>query len=227
VALLALWIFGSFFISRTSGVLAKLLHPTPSAFAFSRSVQQDNELGLDRKTPARERQKRFEDSLLSRYGVATLASLPLNIRGLNLQRGEEYGYRIFEKNYGGLEATYRSQDRVITWMNVLSPSQSMRSISTGLCATGIDRHIHFAAQAEAHRRLIAQTMNDDIAQNSGSSENYQNDDDLWEQIPPFRYREASLAEAAKPHLPAMLSLVVWCAVLLACLAQRAGTLRRL
>ena len=227
VALLALWIFGSFFVPRTSGVLAKLAYPSPSAFAFSLSVQQDNELGIDRKTPARQRQKQFEDSLLTTYGAATLAALPLNIRGLSLQHGEEYGYRIFEKNYGGLEKIYGRQNRLIDWLNLLSPSQSLRNISAGMCGTGISKHHHFAAQAEAHRRLIARTMNEDIAENSGSTENYQNDENLWEQIPPFQYREASLAEAVKPHAIPMLSLALWCGMLLTCLARRAGTIRTL
>lgn len=225
VVLLAFWIFGSFIVPRSGGVLAKLVHPTPSAFAFSLSVQQDNELGIDRKTPAKQRQQAFEDSLLKRYGVATLAVLPLNIRGLNLQRGEEYGYRIFEKAYGGLEATYQKQDRVIDWLNFLSPAQSMRHISAGMSGTDMAKQAHFAAQAEAHRRLIAKTMNTDIAVNSGSSESYQNDEDLWRKIPPFQYREALLAEAIRPQAASMFSLLAWCGLLLAGLRKAASRLR--
>lgn len=227
VGLLGFWVLGLFFIPRMGSVLAKTIYRTPSAFAFSHNVRLDNEKGLDRKTPAALRQKRFEDSLLTQYGVDTVTALPLSIRGLNLKRGEEYGYQIFEKAYGGLQATYRQQDEVMNWLNFLSPVQSMRSISAGLSGTGIDKQADFALQAERHRRLIATVMNDDITVNSGRIENYEQDSTLWQKIPPFVYTQASLVQQLKPQVIPVLSLLIWCGGLLLLLQQRAKRIRGL
>lgn len=221
VALLGFWVAGAFFVPRMGGVLAKAFHPTPSSFAFSHAVRLDNELGLDRKTPASLRQKRFEDSLLKRYAVDSLSKLPLNIRGLNLKRGEDYGYLIFEKNYGGLEETYRQQSGVMNWLNLLSPAQAARSISAGLSGTDMAKQTHFAALAEEHRRLIAATMNEDIAANSVGIENYEVEPSLWKKVPPFRYREASLTQVLEPQAVPILSLLLWCGLLAFLLKRRA------
>lgn len=222
VALLGFWIVGTFFIPRAGSVLSKAVYPTPSSFQFSHSIRLDKELGLDGKTPASLRQKKFEDSLLTRYKVASVNNLPISIRGLNLKRGEEYGYLIFEKAYGGLEKIYRSQDRLMNWLNFLSPAQSMRSISAGTCGTDINKHILFAAQAEAHRRLIATTMNEDITMNAAGVETYEGDEKLWKKIPPFKYEEASIMQTLKPQLIPILSLVIWLSVMLFMLNIRAG-----
>lgn len=222
VVLLAFWVFGTFLLPRMGSILSKSIYPTPSSFAFSNNVRQDNELGIDRKTPAAQRQRLFEDSLMRTYKVEKLSELPLNIRGLNLKRGEEYGYLVFEKNYGGLEKIYQNQDQVVNWLNLLSPAQSMRSISAGFSGTDINKHIHFASLAEDHRRLIASVMNDDIAENSVGVGNYEVDARLWAKIPPFEYREASLPDITRPQLVPIFSLSLWLCVLYYLLKKRAG-----
>lgn len=225
VGLLGFWIVGVFFIPRIGSVLAKTVYPTPSSFAFSHNVRLDNELGIDRKSPAGLRQKRFEDSLLKQYGVDTVAALPLSIRGLNLKRSEEYGYMIFDRNYGALEATYRRQNNLMNWLHFLSPVQSMRSVSTGLSGTDIHKQHHFAAQAENHRRLIATVMNDDISQKSIGVENYEQDETLWQTIPPFRYTEASMLQVLMPQKIPLLALLAWCGGLVILLRKRARAIK--
>jgi len=227
VGLLAFWVLGVFIIPRMGGLLAKALHASPSAFAFSNNVRLDNELGIDRKTPATQRQKLFEDSLLKKYGVDSIAALPLNIRGLNLERGEEYGYLIFEKNYGGLERTYHSQDQTFNWLNILSPTQSLRAISAGFSGTDINKQVHFAALAEDHRRMIASTMNEDIATNSVGIENYMVDEQFWAKIPNFKYTEPPLKQWLLPQLVPVFSIFLWLGFLLFLLKKRAAAITAL
>jgi ABC-2 type transport system permease protein len=179
-------------------------------------------LGIDRKTPASQRQKMFEDSLLKQYAVDSLSQLPLSIRGLNLQRSEDYGYQIFEKNYGGLEANFLQQDAIMNLLNILSPSESMRSISASVSGTDINKHIHFAKQAELHRRLIATTMSDDIARNSAGIENYEVSPAFWKKIPPFRYNAQSLVQMMLPQVISIISILLWLGLLWLLLKKRAG-----
>ncbi len=222
VGLLAFWVFSTFFISRIGSVVAKSAVPTPSSFQFSHNIRLDNEMGIDRKTPAYLRQKAFEDSLLKKYAVDSISQLPLNIRGLNLQRGEDYGYLIFEKNYGGLEADYLKQNAIMNWLNVLSPPQSIRSISAGVSGTDINKHIHFSEQAELHRRLIATTMNDDITRNSVGIDNYEVSPDFWKNVPPFQYTSPSLLLVLPQQLISIVSLQLWLGILWLLLKKRAG-----
>lgn len=225
VTLLAFWVFGTFFMPRIGSIFSKSLYPTPSSFAFSNSVRMDNELGIDRKTPASLRQQLFEDSLLKRYKVATVEDLPVSIRGLNLERGEEYGYLIFEKNYGALENIYHRQDVVINWLNLLSPAQSMRCISAGYSGTDINKQIHFSSLAEDHRRLIASTMNEDIARNSVGIENYEVEERFWKKIPPFQFREMGLAKITYAQMLPIASLLIWFFLLLFLLRKRAAEIK--
>jgi ABC-2 type transport system permease protein len=224
VALLAFWVFGTFFMPRIGSIFSKTLFPAPSSFAFSHAVRLDNEMGIDRRTPAAVRQELFEDSLLKQYKVTTVVDLPLNIRGLNLKRGEEYGYFIFEKNYGALDKIYHRQDEIINWLNLVSPAQSMRSISAGFSGTDINKQQHFAALAEDHRRLIASTMNDDIAENSRGTAIYEVDENLWKKIPPFRYKEQKLASVFIMQLLPAFSLVAWLGLLIFLLKKRAAAI---
>lgn len=54
-------------------------------------------MGIDRKTPANMRKKQLETALLTQYKVDSLSQLPVDYRGVSLQKGEEYGELIFEK----------------------------------------------------------------------------------------------------------------------------------
>jgi ABC-2 type transport system permease protein len=227
VGLLTFWIFSIFFISRIGSVVVKLVVPTPSSFQFSHNIRLDNEMGIDRKTPASLREITFEDSLLNKYEVESISQLPLSIRGLNLQRSEEYGNLIFEKNYGGLEKDYLKQDAIMNLLNILSPAQSMHSISAGVSGTDINKHIHFADQAELHRRLIAKTMNDDITRNSLGIENYEVSPEFWKKIAPFKYKDQSLLIVLQHQWISIIAVIIWLFMLWLLLKKRAGQITRL
>lgn len=224
VALIGFWTWGCFFVPRLSGSVAKALHPAPSSFAFSREVQLDTELGLDRQTPAKLRAKRLVDSLLAHYQADSLQKLPVNFTGVSLQANEDYGYQVFEKNYGHLHGVYRAQDQAMEWGNLLSPPLAMRSLQNLLGGTGLVRHLDFARQAEAHRRLIAETMNDDLARNGAGKPVHEGGTELWKKIPPFTYQPSPLAADLPAASLGLLALALWLAgvagVLLA--TRRAG-----
>ncbi|WP_448519921.1 ABC transporter permease [Rhodoflexus sp.] len=203
------WAVGCFFVPRLSSTLAKVIHPAPSSFEFSENIRLDTELGLDRQTPAAERQKHLQDSLLAQYGVDSIHQLPINYTGAMLQYNEEYGYRVFEKNYGQLHDIYRQQDKVMEWCSLLSPPLAMRHLMVHLSGTGLVRYLHFAQQAEAHRRLIAETMNNDIMNNGAGKRVYESDEKLWRKIPPFVYRASSLVHDAPYTAIALLALGLW------------------
>jgi ABC-2 type transport system permease protein len=225
VTLLGFWVFGTFFMPRMSGSVAKSAFPAPSAFTFSHNVKLDGELGIDRKTSAKMRKKQLDDSLLAQYKVDSLSQLPVDYRGISLEAGEDYGKLIFEKNYGNLNQIYQKQDAVLSVFNFLSPALSMRNLSAGLAGTDLNRHIDFAKQAENHRLLIAKTMNVDIQQNAVGKTNYQNDANLWKKVPPFVYSTPSLFEAFGQQFLSILSLLMWLGLAFFLLKKQAKNIR--
>ena len=49
------------------------------------------------------------ERLLADYGVERVEDLPINAVGACLQESEEFGNRIFDRNYGALWDTFRRQ----------------------------------------------------------------------------------------------------------------------
>jgi ABC-2 type transport system permease protein len=225
VTLLGFWVFGTFFIPRMSGSIAKSVYQSPSAFDFSQNVKLDGELGIDRKTTAQLRKKRLDDSLLRQYKVDSLTQLPVDYRGISLEAGEDYGKLIYEKNYGNLHEIYQKQDAIISFFNVLSPALAMRNLSAGLSGTDLNRHLDFTEKAEKHRLLIAKTMNVDIQTNAVGKKNYQNDVNLWKKVPPFQYEKPSVWWALQQQILSIVSIFLWIMLMYFLLKKRAEELR--
>lgn len=225
VTLLSFWVFGTFFIPRMSGSIAKAIYASPSAFTFSQNVKLDGELGIDRKTNAQLRKKQLDESLLKQYKVDSLNQLPVDYRGISLEAGEEYGKLIYEKNYGNLHGIYQKQDAVISFFNVLSPALAMRNLSSGLSGTDLNRHLDFSQKAEKHRLMIARTMNIDIQTNAVGKKNYQNDANLWKKVSPFQYEKPSVWWALQQQILSIFSIVLWTILMYFLLKKRAKQLR--
>ncbi|WP_046242903.1 ABC transporter permease [Hymenobacter terrenus] len=225
ITLLGFWVFGTFLVPRLSGSVAKAAFPAPSAFAFSHNVRLDNELGLDRHTPAGLRKKQLEARLLRQYGVDSISQLPVSYQGLSLQAGEDYGEQVYARNYGGLHRIYQRQDALMDGFSLLSPLLAMRNVSAGLAGTDLAKHLEFARQAEQHRELIADVMNRDITRNAVGQQDYKTSPDLWRQVPPFRYAELGLGQSLQAHGLGLAALALWLAALFFLLKQSAGRVR--
>jgi ABC-2 type transport system permease protein len=225
VTLLSFWVFGTFFIPRMSGSIAKTVYASSSAFTFSQNVKLDGELGIDRKTTAQLRKKRLDDSLLRQYKVDSLTQLPVDYRGILLEAGEDYGKLIYEKNYGNLHGIYQKQDAIISFFNIFSPPLAMRNLSSGLSGTDLNRHLDFTKKAEKHRLMIAKTMNIDIQQNAVGKKNYQNDVNLWKKVPPFQYEKPSIWWALQQQLLSIISIIFWIGLMYFLLKKRAEQLQ--
>jgi ABC-2 type transport system permease protein len=80
-----------------------------------------------------------------------------------------------------------------------------------LAGTDWQHHRHFAQAAEAYRRLLVKTMNDELAYRS-ISRRYEADvrgRATWEAVPDFEYRPPSLGRVLVEQAAAWILLVVW------------------
>ena len=145
VILLGVWVVNGLVAPRVAVDLSKRLHPTPSALEFARTVEREMASGTEDIAPPD--YEALTEGLLSEYGVERVDDLPINQSGVLLQESEEFGNRIFDRNYGALWDTFERQGVVHEMVAVAAPLLAVRALSMG---TG--RHRCRAAPALRERR---------------------------------------------------------------------------
>jgi ABC-2 type transport system permease protein len=208
VVLLAFWATNAFVAPRAAVDLARWVHPLPSALAFNLAMERDLAGTGDGASATA-----LEDSVLRARGVRSLDSLPFNFAGLSLQRGEEHGYRVFDKRYGELAATFGAQERLSQRLGLLAPLLATRALSMGLAGTDYEQHHDFAEAAESYRRGLVRTMNDAVLgyRRSGDAFAMSSDSTVWARVPPFVYEAAPLGIVVRRYAWAFGTLALWLA----------------
>jgi ABC-2 type transport system permease protein len=210
VGLLGFWILNGLVAPRLTADVARTLHPTPSAFEFAQRVKHQLENGIDGHDPTDQRYARLEREVIARFGVARVEELPVNFDGIRLQEGEEYGNKVFDKNYGELWDTFERQSRVHEAAGVVAPMLAIRSLSMGLAGTDFEQHRHFAVAAEQYRRKLVKAMNDDMTVNSRSGDfDYMADARLWERMEDFQYTAPDAAWVLGNKTLSIAVLLIW------------------
>ena len=208
VVLLAVWVVNGLVAPRVAVDLSKWLHPTPSALEFARTVEQEMATGVgDISPPDRDASTR---RLLDEYGVARVEDLPINAVGVYLQESEEFGNRIFDRNYGALWDTFERQGVVHETVALAAPLLAVRTLSMGLAGTDVEQHRHFATAAEAYRRDLMRRMNGDMTENSLTGDfTYTVGAEVWEEVPPLQYAAPTLGWVLGNRILSLLVLGAW------------------
>ena len=210
VVLLGVWVVNGLVAPRAAVDLSKWIHPTPSAVEFAHTLEQEMAAGVE----GIERPDRaaFSEGLLAEYGVERAEDLPVNDVGLYLQESEEFGNRIFDRNYGALWDTFERQGLVHEALAVAAPLLAVRTLSMGLAGTDVEQHRHFATAAETYRRDMMRQMNLDLAENSRSGDfSYVAGSELWTQVPPLLYDAPTLGWVLNNRILSLLVLGLWLA----------------
>ena len=183
VVLVAVWVVNGLVAPRAAVDLSRWIHPTPSAVEFARTLEREMAAGVeDIQRPDR---AALTESLLAQHGVERVEDLPVNEVGVYLQESEEFGNRIFDRNYGALWDTFERQGVVHEALAVAAPLLAVRTLSMGLAGTDVEQHRHFATAAETYRRDLMRRMNGDLAENSRTGELYTAGPGLWAEVPPL------------------------------------------
>ena len=222
VVLLAVWVVNGLVAPRAAVDLSRWIHPTPSAVEFARTLEREIANGVE----GIERPDRAASTerLLAEHGVERAEDLPVNDVGVYLQESEEFGNRIFDRNYGALWDTFERQGMVHEALAVAAPLLAVRTLSMGLAGTDVEQHRHFATAAEAYRRDLMRRMNGDLAENSRSGDfSYVAGPDLWAQAPRLQYDAPTLGWVLNNRILSLLVLGLWLAG--AVLAAAAGVRR--
>ena len=209
VVLLGVWVVNGLVAPRAAVDLSKWIHPTPSAVEFAHTLEQEMAAGVD--DIQRPDRAAFGERLLAEYGVERAEDLPVNEVGLYLQESEEFGNRIFDRNYGALWDTFERQGVVHEALAVAAPLLAVRTLSMGLAGTDVEQHRHFATAAEAYRRDMMRQMNLDLAENSRTGELYTAGPELWADVPPLQYDAPTLGWVLGNRALSLLVLALWLA----------------
>lgn len=218
VSLLGFWIFNSLIAPRAVADIAKAVHPTPSAFEFSKRLDAALQDGSE------QRNRRLREDLLKKYNVDRVEALPVSFSGISLQAGEDHGNEVFDRFYSNLWNTFQEQEQVHLVSSLAAPLLAVRSLSMGFAGTDFSQHAHFATAAELYRRAIQRELNGDIAANAAKVTGaYVQGRELWERIPEFSYEAPSTQWVLARQWPALLLLALWAAA--AMLFTRVAILR--
>ncbi len=207
VILLGVWVVNGLVAPRVAVDLSKWLHPTPSAIEFARNIEREMASGVE--DIHRADRDASTARLLAEHGAERVEDLPVNAVAVYLQESEEFGNRIFDRNYGALWDTFERQGAVHETLAVVAPLLAVRTLSMGLAGTDVEQHRHFATAAEAYRRDLMRRMNGDLAENSRTGEVYLAGPELWEETPPLQYAAPTLGWVLGNRILSILVLGTW------------------
>jgi ABC-2 type transport system permease protein len=219
VGLLAFWAVNCLIAPRVMSDLAAELYPLPEGVAFKARLQA----ALHDPTGPSIMMKDRTAELLRKYSVTREQNLPLNLAGLSLQVGEDYGYVVFGKFYNELYAPMEAQNRVLQIAAVVFPQLSIQAVSMGLAGTDLDQYRDFARAAEEHRRAELKIINDDILEHPvKAGEMHLGDHELWAKVPAFQYQAPAIGWVLSNHALTFILLALWFSFA-ACLAWTGAT----
>jgi ABC-2 type transport system permease protein len=203
--LLAIWVVNGFLVPRAAAEVADWAAPLPSATAWQAEMETEIRDGH-----AHALEFQVKQELLARYGLENADTLPVNWRGIMLQRGEEQNYPVFDAHFGQLFDKVRQQDIFFQWGGLLAPALTVQSLSMGLAGSDFEHHQHFVRAAEDHRRVIQKTLNEELTLHPEKEwGEYSAGPEVWARVPEFRYGLPDPRDLSWHYAPAALILAGW------------------
>ena len=235
LALVALWAVAVVLLPRVAPDVASAAVPLTNRLQTEVAVARDLRAMGDSHNPDDPHLAQFKQSVLQRYGVATVEALPVNYKGLLAIEGERLSASLHDRYAATSYAAQARQNGLVDWVGLLSPTIALRSLSMAAAGTDFAGHRRFLEQAEAYRYALVQRLNrlqmedvsyaDDGATDAGADRRKRIAARNWQAIPDFRFSSASgraLAGNAFPGLVILFGWVTGALVLLAFATRRLG-----
>jgi ABC-2 type transport system permease protein len=212
ITLLVIWALACLLLPKFAIEDAANRYPTGSSQVFQSKLESEI------YTPARQQAiAEFKRTTLNQYNVDNVDDLPFAWSGAQLQFGEQYADKVFDRLYGQRQTQLEAQSLHYQNMALFSPFIALQTISISAAATDLAHHQLFSNAGETHRRLIQATLNGDLKDNGQASiknnKSYQGDHHLWEKIPDFNYQYPAISELSAQYGRAAACLLLWLAVL--------------
>jgi len=228
LALLALWAIAVVLLPRIAPDVANAAIPLANRLQTDVAIARDLRALGDSHNPDDPHFAAFKQSVLNRYGVATVEDLPVNYKGVLALEGERLTSSLFDRYASKSFAAQSRQNGLVATVGLLSPTIALRSLSMAAAGTDFAGHRRFLEQAEAHRYSLVQRLNrmqaddvsyaDDTAVDEGADRRKRVSSANWQAMPDFRFEAPSSAVLAGSALPGMAVVLGWLLVVLILLA---------
>ncbi|PTS74567.1 ABC transporter permease [Sphingomonas sp. HMWF008] len=221
LALVALWAVAVVLLPRVAPDVASAAVPLTNRLQTEVAVARDLRAMGDSHNPDDPHFAQFKQSVLDRYGVATVEDLPINYKGLLAIEGERLSASLYDRYADTSYIAQAQQNRLVEWAGLLSPTIALRSLSMAAAGTDFAGHRRFLEQAEAYRYALVQRLNrlqmedvsyaDDAATDAGADRRKRIAARNWQAMPDFRFTSPSGSELAGNALPGLAILFGWMA----------------
>lgn len=227
VVLLSGWFLLTILLPRLAVSVGSQAARLPSKLAFETQLDAAYKQGLNGHDPNDARVQRFQDSLLTRYGVHELSQLPVNADGLTMQADEAYHSRAYDHQEAALRQALFRQNQVASRVALLDPLLAVSHLSRGLAETDLYHHFRFLRQAEDYRRWLIEKLNLKMAYGGSKTGDWdwKVGSDYWRSIPDFHYQPPSLSGSLRPYRAELLALLAWVLGTVGAVHWAAGRLR--
>lgn len=175
--------------------------------------------------------------LLAKHGVQRVEDLPVNLRGVVAQVGEQ---KLTDTLNAHAQVRMAAEDRqaaVLARAGWFTPVLAIAELSRALAGTDLAHHHRFLLEAEALRYAFVQGLNrvhaeqlayaDDIRRSSDpqAEQRTRVTSAHWQLLERFRFAPDPAGQRIARAAPQWLMLGMWCGVLLLALAWAGGRLR--
>lgn len=216
LSLLVIWAVLCLVLPRTLPALAAHFHPASTKAEFDAAMRRTLAEGVDGHDMKDERARIFREQVLAEHGVQREEDLPFNFHGLTMKKGEEHGMEVFRKTYGELLSVYSRQNRYSSFASLANPYLGMRNLSMALSGTDLAHFVDFNLQAENHRYVLIQGLNDlHMHEIKWKNDKLQRvSSEHWKGFPVFAYKAPGPGETLRANGLEALSLAAWPLLLL-------------
>lgn len=206
ISLVAIWTVCFVLIPRLAASAAVTAYPVPDATEVTADLKEASDAFFQDQ----EYRDRIDREVLEEYDVETIEELPINYGGYSLQMSEKHAEPLFEAVYSRLDAIYERQEALVGIVSLVSPVLAIEVASAGLAGTDRLHHSAFVWDAEQHRRMIVEQLNDDLKYNAAPDQtDYTNDRGLWSEIPDFSHRPPTFLSVAGRYITSLLVLLAY------------------
>lgn len=209
ITLLTIWAFATLLLPKLAMNIATTLHPQGSGQAFQAKLE--SEVYTDARLDAIEK---FKQQTLAQYGVSQVADLPFDYAGAQLQFGEQYADKIFDRLFEARLEQLEAQSQSYQLAGLLTPFIAVQTLSMATAATDFSHQQSFENAAEQHRRLMQEVLNFNQRDHGHNAEgHYTAGKELWQQIPEFSYQYPRFTHYLPHYAISLISLAFWLIVL--------------
>lgn len=222
LALFSFWITVCVIIPKISAFISEQIYRTPSAYDFTEDIEKETlQGGYEGVAHWKELNKKAEKELMTEYGTSNPDSLPVSVFGYALQILEDEGHAAYERNYKKIDSLFVNQNRIHSYLSVLSPFMNMRFVSMGISGSDVGEYFHFIDFSEIYRRKMMGILNEDIMEHQKKDQknmDYKGNCKLWQKVPDFAYKPRNFQERLMEYSLNLQFLMFWLALSLLAMA---------